>query len=230
MKNLARRFSMLIFLVLAARPKAAFGQHIEDRFHLTAEVNFYHYESLALSSDEFRGLSSEPDLHTSEVHDGFFREFGIGLGAGLSEITLLSGRVWLSQENATLFSRPMSAWTVTLLPSLELLPNLQSNIRPFFSGSVGVRLVSGTVEPRLVSGTVEPAGDFESTRGLAGGGIGVHWFVTPGVSIDPAFNAFYAIGNASIGTFVFHQDGYDVGLSLGVSSWMGDSKKSGLSH
>lgn len=213
----------------------AHAQVTEGALQLGVGTSLATYTSQSVTDNQADGTRDTTDYKSFRW--GFHERSGVLVegGYGLGDSLVLGGIVglggWSGKQKADQpFANEVtnSSFDLVLAPKVDYMFLPGGMIRPFVGGALGLVYRSDTLETR--SGRTG-ATTTDVDRGLTGLWLmargGARFFLTPGFSIDPALTftwiptASGSVQGAQPASFDSSGHAVSIGLSLGISGWIG---------
>jgi hypothetical protein len=224
--------------VLVILPHRAPAQAVAGSLQLGLTTNVVSHERLTTTS---RYPAGDFDFETTSTQAGFGQKstVGIEIGYGLDEHWVLGGLAalrgsstsWDTGTRGNGGNNERRTFSLFLGPKFDYMLGSASSLRFFAGGAVGfVRLTDREDSKWLVplSSGFGPYFSTDPDSSLAGfklaGRVGLRWFATTWLSIDPAFffdGSFLSGHGPHSASADAKAKGYTFGLSLAASGWMG---------
>ncbi|MCP4601331.1 MAG: hypothetical protein GY847_12540 [Proteobacteria bacterium] len=143
------------------------------------------------------------------------------MGLAVSNNLILGSRFWLGHENRMTDDDNFPAFFLGIFPYLEyIFPN--KVVRPSLLAVIGYQGARGETQDRK----------FKEWSISPGGGVGIHFFIFPVLSIDTEFLFYYRAGwgeftedndymeydSSYDDKYSFHRFSFD--LNIGLSAWI----------
>lgn len=197
---------------------------VEEDFQLGLGTTLVSSSTLELEGDGT--VETQLERKTTGVGFGGGSGVTLDLGYGITDRLVLGGLLQLRTETVeneleiagvVTTSSEETTTGVLIGPKLEFLILDDGDVRPFLGAAVAYASV-----------TTENDTDEMDLSGFAVlGGVGLHWFLTPGFSIDPLLQLQYASLSGEIDPSAAGQDETDLdgsllgyGLGIGFSGWL----------
>lgn len=181
------------------------------------------------------------DSERKTTHWGFstrqnvYIEGGYGIGDSIVVGGFLALGGWdqsIRENTVQLDENHWSNFDLLIAPKFDYMFLPDSRIRPFLGAAIGLAYHSEALEHTNNQGVTATRDDLSLTGLLLMGRAGIHAFITPGFSLDPAFYfGWVPVASGSRQTpqdpqnraerFDFDTHGFTVGLSLTASGWVG---------
>ena len=200
-----RRLPVMLTALFTLPSSLAIAAPSEGRVRLSLETD-------VVSHEGFKLKSNGAEVSRSETGFGLGGGgVGIGIGAGVGENILIGGRVLYqtsSESGGGVPSVTTTGFAVSLTPEYVFSGE---EVRPFLGATLGHRGQSST----------SSGAEASTSLTFAGPVVGLHWFPTHSVSIDPNLSLLYEGGGASSVGIDMDRSGYAVQLGVSLSAWLG---------
>ena len=206
------------FVLSFASAKDATARDFDGVVHLSLDGSILDYRSVSLAANE---IGSSDSATSSTASYGIVGSgLGFGVGIGITSRCLLGAKLVVAGTTLGGAYGDQQATSVQLTPRIEYVFG-RGTARPFIAGLIGI------------DHEYESVPEASATSFAAGGGAGVHLFLTPSFSLDPSFTVLGYAGSERVtgASTAFGADsldysltGYRILLSIGMSGWLGRSE------